>query len=70
MALVAITALMIGLFTPPVGTNLFAIVGISGESIESISKQIVPFAVVAGVVVLILAVSPSLVTWLPHMFMK
>ena len=32
MALVSITALMIGLFTPPVGTNLFAVVSISGEA--------------------------------------
>lgn len=31
MALVSITALMLGLFTPPVGTNLFAVVGISGS---------------------------------------
>jgi C4-dicarboxylate transporter, DctM subunit len=70
MALVSITALMIGLFTPPVGTNLFAIVGISGEPIERVSREIVPFAIVAGVVVLALAVSPALTTWLPHMFMK
>lgn len=70
MALVAITALMIGLFTPPVGTNLFAVVGISGESIERISREIVPFALVAGVVVLALALMPSLVVWLPHLLMK
>jgi tripartite ATP-independent transporter DctM subunit len=70
MALVSITALMIGLFTPPVGTNLFAIAGISGEPIERVSREIVPFAIVAGIVVLALAVSPALTTWLPHMFMK
>jgi TRAP-type C4-dicarboxylate transport system permease large subunit len=70
MALVSITALMIGLFTPPVGTNLFAVVGISGEPIERVSREIVPFAIVAGVVVLILALLPRLVTWLPHVLMK
>jgi len=70
MALVAITALMIGLFTPPVGTNLFAVVSIAGESIEKISREIVPFAIVAGVVVLALALMPGLVLWLPHLLMK
>jgi C4-dicarboxylate transporter DctM subunit len=70
MALVAITALMIGLFTPPVGTNLFAVVSISGESIEKISREILPFALVAGAVVLALALMPKLVTWLPHLVMK
>ena len=70
MALVSITALMIGLFTPPVGTNLFAVVGISGESIEKISREIIPFALVAGAVVLALALMPGLVTYLPHRLMK
>jgi TRAP-type C4-dicarboxylate transport system permease large subunit len=70
MALVSITALMIGLFTPPVGTNLFAVVSISGEPIEKISREILPFALVAGVVVLALALMPKLVTWLPHLVMK
>ena len=70
MALVSITALMIGLFTPPVGTNLFAVVSISGERIEKISREIIPFAVIAGLVVLALALMPKLVTWLPHLVMK
>lgn len=70
MALVAITALMMGLFTPPVGTNLFAVVGISGEPIERVSREVIPFAIVAGLVVLALAVMPRLVTWLPHLLMK
>jgi tripartite ATP-independent transporter DctM subunit len=70
MALVSITALMIGLFTPPVGTNLFAVVGISGEPIERVSRELVPFIVLAGVVVLALALTPALVTWLPNLIMK
>jgi|SRR5665213_713937 len=70
MALVAIVALMIGLFTPPVGTNLFAVVGISGEGIEKISREIIPFALVAGAIVLALALMPSLTTWLPNLLMK
>jgi len=70
MALVSITALMIGLFSPPVGTNLFAVVGLSREPFHRVAKDILPFVVSAGVVVLILAVWPSLVTWLPRLLVK
>jgi len=70
MALVSIVALMIGLFTPPVGTNLFAVVGISGEPIEKVSREIIPFALVSGLVVLALALMPRLVTWLPRIVMN
>lgn len=70
MALVAIIALMIGLFSPPVGTNLFAVASISGEPIERISREIIPFVVIAGVIVLVLAVSPKLMTYLPNLFVR
>jgi len=70
MALVAIMALMIGLFSPPVGTNLFAVASVSGEPIERISKEVIPFVIAAGIVVLVLALVPSVVTWLPKMLVK
>jgi len=65
MALVSITALMIGVFTPPVGTNLFAIVGISKEPIEKVAREVLPFAAIAFAIVLLLALMPWLTTWLP-----
>lgn len=70
MALVAIAALMVGLFTPPVGTNLFAVVGISGEKIEDVSREMIPFVLIAVVIVLILAVFPSLVLFLPNLILN
>jgi len=70
MALVAIVALMIGLFTPPVGTNLFAVVGISKQSLESVSKSLVPFIISSAVVLVILALSPRLVTFLPRLVLQ
>lgn len=70
MALVAITALMIGLFSPPVGTNLFAVASISNEPIERISKEIIPFVIAAGIVVVILALMPTVVTYLPNLLVK
>lgn len=65
MAIVAITTLMIGLFTPPVGTNLFAVVGVSGEPVEKVSRQIMPFVIAAIVVAFGLAVSPLITTIVP-----
>ena len=70
MAIVAIVALMIGLFTPPVGTNLFAVVGITKESLENVSRSLVPFIVSSMVVVIVLALWPALVTFLPALLLN
>ena len=40
---IMITGLAIGFITPPLGVNLFVGSGISGVSIESLSKAIIPF---------------------------
>lgn len=65
MAIVAIMTLMIGLFTPPVGTNLFAVVGVSGEPIEKVSRQILPFVFAAIVTAALLALTPVITTIVP-----
>jgi len=44
---------------------LFAVVGISGQKIEDISRELVPFVVVAIVIVLLLAIFPAVTTFLP-----
>ena len=70
MAVISIVALMLGLFTPPVGTNLFAVVGISGEKIEDISRELLPFLYVSAAIVLCLALFPEITTFLPKVFAK
>ncbi|MBB6309783.1 TRAP transporter large permease [Xanthobacter tagetidis] len=67
MALVSICALMLGLFTPPVGTNLFAITGIAQVPIERISREIIPFAFAAAAVVALMAAFPQIVLFLPQL---
>ncbi|WP_299655035.1 TRAP transporter large permease [uncultured Jannaschia sp.] len=67
MALVAICALMLGLFTPPVGTNLFAITGIAAVPIEKVSKEVIPFALAAAVIVLLMAAFPQIVLFVPDL---
>ncbi len=58
-----VTALSIGLATPPVGTCLFATSQISGVSIEKLSIAALPFYAVNLLVLMIVAVAPQVVLW-------
>jgi C4-dicarboxylate transporter DctM subunit len=53
--------LAIGFCTPPVGVNLFVASGISGVSIESLSKAILPFILSMLITLLFLTFIPQLV---------
>jgi C4-dicarboxylate transporter DctM subunit len=55
-------ALAIGFVTPPYGANLFVASGVSGLSVEEISKHIVPFIVS-------LIFSLILITYIPEISM-
>lgn len=60
--------LTIGLITPPVGTALFIASSISGVKMETLTKSLVPFIIVAYVVLLILTYIPSLTLTIPQLF--
>ncbi|WP_306344748.1 TRAP transporter large permease [Shouchella clausii] len=60
-------ALAIGLFTPPVGLNLFVASGISGVPSEQIVRGIGPFLVSSIVVLLIVMYVPAVSNWLPDL---
>lgn len=62
--------LTIGLITPPVGMLIFVVSNISGISLTKLSKAILPFALVAFVVTILLAYAPDVVLFLPRMFGK
>lgn len=66
-AIVVIVNLMIGLNTPPVGTNLFVISSVSGRSMMSISRALLPFYGIKIVALLIITYVPILSLWLPRM---
>lgn len=53
--------LAIGFFTPPVGVNLFVASGISGVSIEALSRAVLPFIVAMLITLLFLTFIPKLV---------
>lgn len=65
-AIIVIVNLMIGLNTPPVGTNLFVISSISGKSMGQISRALLPFYAVKIVALLIITYVPAISLWLPR----
>lgn len=58
--IIMIVSLAIGFITPPVGVNLFVGAGISGISLEVLSKAILPFIVVMIIILLIITFIPTL----------
>jgi tripartite ATP-independent transporter DctM subunit len=62
--------LVLGLITPPVGGVLFSICGITGLSLERLSRGIwVPFLIAVGVLMIITFV-PVLSTFLPRVILR
>ncbi|MED4203805.1 TRAP transporter large permease [Neobacillus mesonae] len=59
--------LAIGLFTPPVGLNLYVASGIGNIKIQSISRAVLPFVIAAVVVLLLITYIPALSTFLPNL---
>ena len=61
--------LVLGLITPPVGGVLFSVCGITGMSLERLSRGIwIPFLIAVGVLLIITFV-PALSTFLPRIFL-
>ncbi|UOQ91987.1 TRAP transporter large permease [Halobacillus shinanisalinarum] len=58
--IIMVANLAIGFITPPLGVNLFVGSGISGLSIESLSKAIVPFFVAMIVTLLLIIFIPQI----------
>ncbi len=56
----------LGLITPPVGLNLFVINGIAPDiSFRQIMRGVMPFIAIMGLYIVLLAVFPEIVMWLP-----
>lgn len=60
-----VLALSIGTITPPVGPVLFVGAKVSGMSIESVMRRLVPFFVGLVLLLLVVAMTPALSLWLP-----
>ncbi|WP_017187373.1 TRAP transporter large permease [Alkalibacillus haloalkaliphilus] len=59
--------LAIGLFTPPVGLNLYVAAGITKLPISQVSKAILPFLISAIVVLILVTFIPGISTFLPDL---
>lgn len=60
--------LCIGLVTPPVGTVLYVVCGLSKVSIFDLIKPLIPFISVMVAVLLIVTYFPGIILWIPNMF--
>lgn len=61
-------ALGIGLYTPPVGTNLFVVCNVGRVDIGSVARELVPFWVASAAILVLLVLFPGLSEWLPGLF--
>jgi tripartite ATP-independent transporter DctM subunit len=68
IGLLFIVTLGIGLFTPPIGTNIFVVCNVARIDMWSVSRRLVPFWAAAIVCVVLLAALPSITQWLPGVF--
>ncbi len=59
--------LAIGLFTPPVGVNLYVACGLANVSINKLSKAILPFVVASIIVLILITYVPAITTFLPDL---
>lgn len=67
--IVMILNLMIGMLTPPVGMVLFVLSRMTPVPFEKICKAMVPFIVMCLVALVIIALFPPVVTFLPNLLM-
>ena len=59
-----------GVVTPPVGLNLFAVCGTSKIPLQQVVKGCIPFFLADAIVLLAVIFFPGLATWLPDRLVK
>ncbi len=57
----------IGFLLPPVGFCLYIACGVSGASLESVTRAILPFVIAITLDLLLVILYPPVVLWLPHL---
>ena len=57
----------VGLATPPMGLILFVASSLSKESIEDITREILPFLAVEVIVIFLITFFPPLCLFIPHL---
>ena len=60
---------MIGAITPPVGTIMYVVCGLSKISIVEFAREVWPFVIALIIALLIVTYMPALSLWLPDLIM-
>jgi C4-dicarboxylate transporter, DctM subunit len=68
LAMIVIFNLTLGMITPPVGGLLFVTCNVANVSLSELTKELTPFLLAHGVVLVILTAWPGLSTWVPRAF--
>lgn len=64
---VMVIGMVIGLMTPPVGLCLFVVCGLTGLTLERVSRACLPFVGLMVGILLLVAYVPPLTLWLPRL---
>lgn len=67
LGIIMVVNLAMGMFTPPVGLNLFVASQISKVGISRLSFSVLPFVAIVLINLLLISVLPFLSTWLPSL---
>ena len=67
IGVVVILNLMIGLITPPVGMSLYLVSNVSGEPVENVLRETIPFFVPLLLCLALVTYVPWLSTFLPSL---
>ena len=59
---------MIGLITPPIGTALYIVSDVADIPFEKVVKETIVFVIPMIIVLIIIALTPDLVLFLPRVF--
>lgn len=65
-AIVVIVNLTIGMITPPIGTLLFVVSSVVRIRVSDIMREMPPFLIAYGVILMLLTFIPEISTWLPR----
>jgi C4-dicarboxylate transporter, DctM subunit len=66
LAMIVIYNLTLGMITPPVGGLLFVTCNVAKVSLSDLTKELAPFLLAHGVVLVVLTAWPGLSTWVPR----
>jgi TRAP-type C4-dicarboxylate transport system permease large subunit len=65
---IAVTAMGLGLFSPPFGLGLCATCAMTGTRVEDVSRRMLKYLALLVVMLVLLILVPSISLWLPRHF--